>query len=289
MNYGEEFLKVYNNEFLSLKKDFIKNLIHNFEADETFVIIFDKYVTKLYRIQEEQYSKDSILIDCWEEFWFRYSKYKKNALKNIINKNILEKYNKNQLNKFATIWTYSDFIVALARLSVAKDFEKRIKKDIEEIEIAFDNKDVSEVLKVKKQENAEYLIEYSKPFVKPQTKEKNKNIPKEQNEQIEFSNPFSKDEKFILLHYMLNHERKMDKKLSTYEVALILKITSGCFSNKDLVKKRDTDYEKLHKGYKYYSKTSNKKKELMKILITKIRKFSFIAFEEYLLSELHEL
>lgn len=289
MNYGEEFLKVYNNEFLSLKKDFIKNLIHNFEADETFVIIFDKYVTKLYGIQEEQYSKDSILIDCWEEFWFRYNKYKKNALKNIINRNILEKYNKNQLNKFATISTYSDFIVALAKLSVAKDFERRIRKDREEIEMAFINKDVSKILKVKKQENAEYLIDYSKPFVKPQTKETNKNIPEEQSKQIELTNPFSKDEKFILLHYMFRHERTMVKKLSTYEITLILKITNECFSNKDLVKKRDTDYEKLHKGYKYYSKTSNEKKELMKILISKIEKFYFAAFEEYLLSELHKL
>lgn len=289
MNYGEKYIEIYNKEFLILKKNVFEFLNDNFESDETFPIIFDKYLTKLYEIQEEQSSKDNILWDCWEEFWFRYSKYNKNAAKNIIDKNILEKYKKKQLKKNATNWAYSDFIDALAKLSVAKDFEKRIRKDFDEIELAFHNKDLSTVLKVKKQFNAEYLIHCSKPFAKTKKEYKNENVLQKQDKQIEFDNPFTKDEKFILLHYMLSHERTMVKKLSTYEITLILKITNECFSNKDLVKKKDTDYEKLHKGYKYYSKTPKDKKELMTELITKVRRYPFIAFEEYLLSELYKL
>ena len=289
MNYGEKVLEIYNNEFLQLKKDFIKYLKSNFDTDETFPIIFDKYLIKLYSLQEAQYSKDSLLMDCWEEFWFRYNKYNKNAVKNIIDKNILAKFKENLSRNSATIMEYPDFIEALAKLSISKDFERRIRNDFDKIEIALANKDISTILKVKKHENAEYLVDYSKPYEKSKKESGIINIPKKDNNSKRPNNPFTKDEKFILIHYMLCHERTKTKKLSTYEITLILKITNDCFAKKELVKKKDTDYEKLHKGYAYYSRTSKEKKELMKLLIDKVSLYPFIMFEEYLSSELHKL
>ncbi|ARV14809.1 hypothetical protein [Polaribacter sp. SA4-12] len=289
MNYGEKVLEIYNKEFLILKKDFIKFLKNNFESEETFPIIIDKYLSKLYKLQEAQYSKDRLLTVCSDDFWFRYNNYNKNAVKNTINKNVLARFKKNLSRNSPAILEYPNFIEALAKLSIANDFEKRIRTDIDEIEIALDNKDVSKVFKVKKKENAEYLVEYSKPYLKPKKELETINTPKKENKSITPINPFSKDEKFILIHYMLSHERTKTKKLSTYEITLILKITNECFSNKDLVKKKDTDYEKLHKGYNYYTKTSKEKKELMEELIEKVNQYSFTMFTEYLSSELHKL
>jgi hypothetical protein len=287
MNYGEEFIETYNNSFINLKKDYKKFLKDNFEADETFPIIFERYVSKLYDLQHAQYSKDNLLIKCWEEFLYRFHKYNKNAARNIIDKNILQIFEKNKSNHSSKITDFSNFVDSLAKLSIAKDFEHRIKDDIKDIEKAFLSKNISAILKVEKQVSAEYLVSHARPIEK--FKKEVTNLPKKENKSKTPNNPFTMDEKFILIHYMLKHERVKTTNLSTYEITLILKITNDCFANKKIEKKKDTDYEKLHKGYKYYSKTLIEKKELMSMLIEKVNQYSFTAFTQYLSSELHKL
>ena len=101
-----------------------------------------------------------------------------------------------------------------------------------------------------------------------------------------YDNPFTEEEKFILMHYLFKHERLQEKKLSVYELTLILKISCDVFTSKKLEKIKDTVYEKYHNGYAYYSVSDREKKSRLKILIEKCKGFKLDKFAEYLNHEM---
>jgi hypothetical protein len=244
MNYGEIFIETYNNSFINLKKDYKKFLKDNFEAEETFPIIFDRYVSKLDDLQHAQCSKDNLLIKCWEEFLYRYHKYKKNAAINIINKNILQIFEKNKLNHSSKITDFSNFVDSLAKLSIAKDFEHRIKKDIKDIEKALLSKNISAILKVEKQVNAEYLVDYLLP-------------KKEINLKSKKSIPLDNNQKMIILHVLKNYY-KDNKEIDTdTEYFKIIQLCSDAFTEKDFNSANTNNIK--YKYFLYGANNSDKK------------------------------
>jgi hypothetical protein len=234
MNYGEIFIETYNNSFINLKKDYKKFLKDNFEADETFPIIFDRYVSKLYDLQHAQYSKDNLLIKCWEEFLYRYHKYNKNAARNIINKNILQIFEKNKSNHSSKITDFSNFVDSLAKLSIAKDFEHRIKDDIKDIEKALLSKNISAILKVEKQVNAEYLVDYSLP-------------KKEINLKPKKSILLDNNQKMIILHVLKNYYKDNKDNDTDTEYFKIISLCSDALTEKDFNSAKTNNIK-----YKYF-------------------------------------
>ena len=283
MNYGEQFVEIYNNEFLKLKKDLIDYLEDNFNSDYTFTTIFDKFLIKLDNLQRDQYEKDNILMGCYEDFWFRYLTYSKNAAINIVNNNIFDRFSKNLELKSCKITDYNEFTNSLAKLCLYQDFEKVFRNSQNQIEAGFQNQDVSKIFKIKKQTNAEYLLSCFEKKNETLIKE----IPKTDFKENVLINPFTKDEKILLMYYLLEYERFQDKKLSIYNLTLILKLSSGGFEDEMLVKKKDTLYEKINNGINHYALCNRKAK--LKALLDKIKKFDLDAFEQYLIHQLHNL
>jgi hypothetical protein len=283
MNYGEQFVEIYNDEFLKLKKDLIDYLEGHFNSDFSFSALFDNFLKELSKLLKTQSSKDELLMICRIDFFYRYIGYTKNAAVNTINKDIYKKYINNLELESSKIKDYEEFTISLAKLTLYEDFKYVFKKYKNQIENGFEKQDVSKILKIKKQTNAEYLLYYFDPKKEPLIKD---DLKTDFEENL-FKNPFTKDEKVLLMFYLLNYERLEEKKLSIYELTLVLKLTSGGFEGEKLVKERGTLYDKINKGLNHYAVCN--RKSILKVLLKKIKKFNVGKFEEYLSHQFHNL
>ena len=295
MNYGENFINIYNKEFIKIKLEFLKYLEGNFTADETFPGIFDGFLNKLYDLQKTYYNQDSFLMESWEDFWFRYSKYNNNAAKNIIDKIILEKFNKNiSSNSRSKIKDYPVFLELLAHLSIYKDFERLIRDNYDKIEEGFKKKKVEDFLKVKKQKNEEYLVHYFIPKKNNKILENIKidDFKGKTNDAVKNTypmNPFDDDQKFIIINALLHCLRSEDFKISNIEVLLILKITSSSLINSPIEKSVATDYKKITQGINFSKKDNRTKRNQLTVLREMCLKLNLTEISRFFQIEMNKL
>lgn len=281
MNYGKEFIKIYNNEFLKQKKDFKDYLKENFDSDYSYTTLSDNYLRKLSTLKKTQYNKDNFITNCREDFWFRYLKYHNNAAINIVNSEIQDRFNENLTRTSSKIKDFKIFINALAKYSLLMDFEDVFREKQDEIREAFKKHDLSSVFKIKKKSNAEYLLSYfEKKEEKSITDQKKESKSETLTTPKLLENPFTNNEKFILMNILLNNIGNEEIKITTYEIPLILKLSSGAYHKEPLHTKKDTLHEKTNKGIQYYAKSSQKK--ILKKLILKMDKFDCPNFKEHL-------
>jgi hypothetical protein len=258
---GAKFIDSYNKKFLKQKSDFINYLEGNFESDETFSQIFDKYIHKLWGLQSVYYEQDGFIVKCSEsEFHFRYTYYDKNAVLNVVNKNIREQFEKHQSDYDSKIKDYQVFSEVLCDYSILKDFENLIRKEIDKIKTSFKKKNVKTILKVKKQINAEYLVYYWKPKEDGDLEIERVNV----KEKEEFSSILlNDDEKLLLLHLLYVCSRNANYKLNPVEFLSAIKLTNDVHNGKNLQDFYGTDYKKIKDGLKYYQGNNSKIKMML--------------------------
>lgn len=282
MNYGKEFIKKYNQLFIELKKDYIEYLKNNFNSDYRFSVISDNYVRKLNELKKSKYDKESFLTESYEDFYFRYYKFSKNSAKKSIDDIVYQNYDEKKDR--IQIEDFNGFIYSLAKYALIEDFKKRLKDDYDQNELGFEKKDISKILKVKKQKDAEFLVHYAEYNKKEQTKTKDSQNRLKRNI---YDNPFNKDEKILLMHFLLKHEKIQEDKLSNYEITLILKLSSGGFENEKLIRVRDTTYDKILNGINHYA--IQHRKITFQTLLTKLEKFECSKFKQFLNNEFYKL
>ncbi|WP_299160899.1 hypothetical protein [uncultured Tenacibaculum sp.] len=304
MNYGKEFIKLYNKELSAFKKEIIERIEKDYGSPEMANDLYSRYRSeiqgKIIDIKENDNKEGKETSLTGMSLGYMNKEYKFDRVENIINRDIYKYFLDNEkyaqykdfshflqyFSKFLVLHSYSSFISenleffysVLDQEKVNDFFDIKYIKD--DLNVLVLSKEQSEILKAKNKKS----IASEEPVEKAKIKVDNIKLNKEN-----YDNPFTENEKFILIHYLFKHERSQENKLSAYEVTLILKMSCEAFTNKKLNKVKDTTYEKYHGGYDYYSVSKNKKKNNFKIVIEKCKVYKLNSFAEYLNHELFKM
>ncbi|WP_299711002.1 hypothetical protein [uncultured Tenacibaculum sp.] len=299
MNYGKEYIKLHNKELSAFKKEIIERIEKDYGSPEIANDLYTRYRSEIQqrindiRENDNKGNKESSISGI-SQGYMSNKQYKFDRVENIINRDVYQYFLKH--SQYSQYKDFGHFIKCFSKLSIllyyssylsdhrkllcylidkekAKDFFniKYIKDDLNQLTLSKENIAIIEQ-------------NFSNKKVIEKTEIKNVAIKNQDN-----NNPFTEDEKFILIHYLFKHERSQNKKLSTYELTLILKISCGVFANRKLDKIKDTIYEKYHKGYDYYSIPKKEKKEKLNALIEKCEKFELKFFSQYLYNQLSKI
>ncbi len=266
MDHGTNFILLYNKTFELLLKDLKAWGVKNYESEEQFNPLFDRYISGLSDLHMQVYYKCNSITDCYEDFAFRNDNYRINPTKNIINTIISEKFEKNRTTKFSCYENYGDFVKEFAPFAAQRGFAKYLKKFSFVVNEHFYKKTIEKAVKHKKVSGDIYA------FVDHKTKDSDLTglfapSSEEKPQKKSYPNPFTDDEKFILAHYLFECVKHFPNDLSNYEIVLLLKIIGSVFTDKPLVKGiNDTNYKKFSKGLYYSTRhTGEKKKTLQSI------------------------
>lgn len=285
INYGEEFIKLYNKELSSFKKEIVKRIIEDYGSpllNDNLYNNYTRFLNDLIKEIEKTISNNGLYYVVLEQCYdFMDNDFKFERTKNIINinfKNYFDTHKENFGNK-----EFIYFLKQFTKYYVIKQYLKFLRDNKKAFFEHIDNKSINEFFITKYVKNdlnelKDYSFEIEKKLInKENTKENFK------EEKGGFNNPFSNDEKFIILHYLFEHERYHKPKLSSYEITLLLKITTDCFKGFNPKTKRDTSYDKFHKGYKHYEVSNRIKSDKLATLISKLKKINngkFVMFLE---------
>lgn len=283
MNYGEFFLESYNNKFLERKKDFVNYLEENYDSHETYDELYIEYIGKLHEhIKEiEDIICWRLIEDCYSKFNARYLTCRKKPMVNVVQNKIFDEYktyNKNPEIDFNSFCNYASTIFLI------RDFESLLKREKNKIKTAFEIESTKGLLKLKKNNFGEYLLN---PEILPKAIEKN--IKQKELDSNKYNNPFNIDEKFIITNFFIDIVSKNRDVLSRYEEIIIIKLIADIYVNKSFNKQKDTFYEKYVKGINYTTKNNLFKKKQLEGIIQKSKKFDIPKFIQYLESELNKM
>ena len=283
MNYGELFLKNYNKKFLSEKKLIIGYLEDNYDSPKTFDALFLDYENLLYDKMKliENSIQISLIQDYENLFLTRNYTYRKDAIIEVVNNEILKKFSKYNDKKNLDFQKFCEYSSTFFLLN---DFRGLIKRKRYDIKNAFKIQSTKGLLKLKKNKYGEYILN---PDIFPTVAEKK--IKHDYLTSDPYDNPFSVDEKFIISNYFIELISKNRFVLSRYEEIIILKLIANIYVNKPFTKKKDTFYEKYVKGINYSKKSFAFKKKQLEDIIQKSKKFDIPKFIQYLESELNKM
>lgn len=299
MNYGKEFIKLYNNELSGFKKVIIKRIEKDYGSPEMANDLYSRYANEMRGEMNEiekndnKGRKETSMTGI--SLGYMNKSYKFNRIENIVNRDIYSYFMDHEqhsqykdfnhflesYSKYLVLLNYNRFLSENLRLfcsfidkEKARDFFN-IKSVKDDLNVLILSKEVSE---------SENNIPLERAVEKDEIKIADINLKKEN-----YDNPFTEEEKFILMHYLFKYERSQEKKLSVYELTLILKISCGVFTGKRLEKVKDTVYEKYHKGYGYYSVSKKEKRNKLNILIDKCEAYELKVFSQYLYNQLSKI
>ncbi|WP_299676394.1 hypothetical protein [uncultured Tenacibaculum sp.] len=298
MNYGKEYIKLCNKELSAFKREIIERIEKDYGSPETANDLYTKYSSEIQqrindvRENDKKGNKESSISGI-SQGYISSKQYKFDRVENIINRDIYQYFLKH--SEYSKYKDFEHFIECFSKLSNLLHFSSFLSKHRKLFCFLIDQEKVNDFFNIKyikddlnqltlSKENIVIEQNFSDQKIIEKTEIKNVETKNQNN-----NNPFTEDEKFILIHYLFKHERSQNKKLSTYELTLILKISCSAFTNKKLEKIKDTTYEKYHKGYDYYKIPKKEKKEKLNTLIEKCEKFELKFFSQYLYNQLSKI
>ncbi|AZJ33780.1 hypothetical protein [Tenacibaculum mesophilum] len=303
MNYGKEFIKLYNEELSAFKKVITERIEKDYGSPEMANDLYSKYNSEIQRRVNNLKEKDNIGMKesslTGISLGYMYGKeYKFNRVENIINRDVYQYFLSN--GKCSQYKNFSHFIQCFSKSLTLHSYRSFLNENRKLFYSLLDEEKANEFFNIKYIKDDLNVLTISKKHletsenknkenftlqeVDKKAETKNVNLNKEKHE-----NPFTEEEKFILIHYLFKHERSQEKKLSVYELTLILKISCGVFTDKRLEKVKDTVYEKYHKGYDYYSVSKKEKRNKLNILIDKCEAYELKVFSQYLHNQLSKI
>jgi hypothetical protein len=289
MNYGKEFIILYNKELSFLKKESIIRIEKDYESPELEEELHHKYKREIQVKMNEITRKDNkegVNSDLTQtSLAYMDKKYKVNRIENIINLDIYNSFIKYE--QYSQYKNFTHFIQLYSKFLALNHIEKKISKNKDHFCYLLNKKKIKDFFKIR------YIKDDLNVLVLDEKKLKTLNNDTQLNEEVEkkvikkenYDNPFTENEQFFLIYYLFKHERSVNPKLSTYATIMILKITSGIFANLPLIRQKDTLYEKFHSGYDYGKKPNSEKRKILLSVLNKIKPFKLGPFTEYLHSE----
>ncbi len=297
MNYGKEFIKLYNKELSAFKKVIIERIEKDYSSPEMANDLYSKYSSEIQerintiKKNDNKGIKESSLTGI--SLGYMNKKYKFNRIENIINRDVHTYFLSNE--KYSQYKDFSHFIQCFSEFLVLQSYSSFLHKNIKLFYSLLDQEKAKFFFNIKYIKDDLNILILSNEHLETFENEKKENfVLEEVNKKVKsskqkYDNPFTEDEKFILTHYLFKHERLQEKKLSVYELTLILKISCEVFTNKRLDKIKDTTYEKYHKGYGYYSVSKKEKRTKLNTLIDKCETFELKVFSQYLYNQLSKI
>ncbi|CAM1346375.1 hypothetical protein [Tenacibaculum crassostreae] len=297
MNYGKEFIKLYNEELSAFKKVIIKRIEKDYGSPEVSNDLYSKYVNEMRREKNEiekndnKGRKETSITGI--SLGYMNKQYKFNRIENIVNRDIYNYFMDHAQN--SQYKDFNHFLECYSKYLVLLNYSLFLSENLRLFCSFIDEEKARVFFNIKYVKNDLNVLVLSKEAVGSK-----KSIPSEEaDKKVEknnaklnkeaYDNPFTEEEKFILIRYLFEYERTQEKKLSVYELTLILKISCDVFTGKKLEKVKDTVYEKYHKGYIYYGGSDREKKNRLKILIEKCKAFKLNNFAEYLNHEMFKM
>lgn len=261
MNYGERFVKVYNEKFadicLNSKKQFenFYNTNYNFvkakQLNMNSLVEEIRLMTSSLGVNREVYDTCNRVLEGGR------GNYTSDVTISLINDEVKETFLYSTKRNNPVV-DYNDFIEPFSKRQAIYNYFSFLDKNNEELTKKFNSKKIGDFLSVVKTKRELHSLQNLK---KPKKEIKKSNYNLTQNE------------KMILLHVLMHRFVKEDYKNKSTEYFRVLFLTSGCLIQDDINNARtnDTRYNYFLSGVLTSNKSDNDKGKMIDDILTKIK------------------
>jgi hypothetical protein len=265
MNYGKDFIKLYNKKLSVFKKEIIDRIEKDYELPDSNEDLLKKYKNEIYgKINEikdldnkDGYSSSLVGISRG----YMDKKYKFDRIENIINKDVLSNFLEKK--KYSKYQDFSMFLNSFSEYLVLHEYEKRLRDNYELFYKLIESKDVKSFFEIKYiKDDLNELLDCKKNDLKLIIIEKENEVIVKEKEMIP-SIILNDDEKLLLLHLLYVCTRNVSYKLNPVEFLSVMKVTKDVHYEKKMQDFYGTDYRKVKGGIGYYKGDSSKIRSML--------------------------
>ncbi|WP_299836054.1 hypothetical protein [uncultured Tenacibaculum sp.] len=263
MNYGELFVKAYNDKFASLCANAKTQFESYYETNYSFIKAEKLNIKPL--VEEIDLTIHSLKIDreiyerCKNVLSWNRNHYKSDITISLINDEVQvafkELANKNQINV-----TYKEFLEAFSIRQAIYDYFSFLDNNNKELTKKFNSKKIGDFLNVVKTNRELHTLN---------------NLKKELKKKDESVYHLTQNEKMILLHVLLHEFKDSGLHSLSTEYFRVLSLTSECLTEKD-VQKANTNHTKYNYFYKGVNASDKPSFEKIKMIDEILKKLESI-------------
>lgn len=261
MNYGEEFVRLYNEKFKEISSDVIVKLESYYNTNYTYI--------KAKRLITESLMKEFKLLNSRNELFekshdtlkWNIENYSSDVTISIVNDELKELFdNKTEVNNDLN---YSEFISLFVKWEAIRRFFLFLNENNDVLENKFALKKITQFLIVLKDKRELYRF---------------KNLDKKNEVKKESVYGLTQNEKMILLHVLLHEFKDSGLNSLSTEYFRVLSLTSECLIEKDVLNANTnfTKYNYFYKGVNASDRPSFEKIKMIDSILNKIESLTTI-------------
>jgi hypothetical protein len=284
MNYGEEFIKKYNEYLKKCCDEYPLRFSKNDNSNLTFSRLFADIELNIYDELDALASRkkaQDFFNSCHGLLRKHKQDYEKDLTITIIENEIQQFFKKNKIQSDFT--NFSDFIDAFSNYLSLYHMQEYIRTEGYLFKKLFKNGRQGFFLKIKIRKNElNFLEDDSKN--KKSSKDLIIKTNDNNNNNLVPSILLNDDEKLLLLHILFNCSKKTNYDLNEVEFLAILRITKDVHKGKNIDERYDTPYKKIKNGLKYYGEGNLVKKKMLNQIVKICSSYKLNVTKEYIRS-----
>jgi hypothetical protein len=222
MNYGKEFVKIYNKKIESILNHFFDTFEDNYNNNFSFrkieKIIANQFESDIKTLQENNSFRE--IIDNAIEYYRSSNCFYENEIAISLINNEIKKDIFDKKQKDLDIESYSEFIVSMAKIMPYRDFFRSFYDNTQHVLNGYEKKDIRTTLKLIKAKNEIHILKISA-------------IKKETNSRKELITNLTINEKMIILHVLIHHYVDNTKRIPSTIYFRILSLCSSGLEDLD--------------------------------------------------------
>ncbi|WP_442265802.1 hypothetical protein ACSIGC_16115 [Tenacibaculum sp. ZS6-P6] len=275
MNYGEQFVEIYNKKFASIclnaKTQFESYYNTNYSFVKVEKVLIKQLVEEIDKLLKSNNLEREIYETCDRIIRGSRNHYTSEVTLSLINDEIYEIFDQ-FTSKSKEKVNYEEFIYVFANRKAIYDYFSFLEKNKEELTKIFDNQKIGNFFNVVKANNELYKLNDLKK--EPQKKDSQKIDPKNKVIQKKKVSVYhlTQNEKMILLHVLLHEFKDSGLHSLSTEYFRVLSLTSECLTEQDVQKANTnhTKYNYFYKGVNASDKPSFEKSIMIDEILKKI-------------------
>ncbi len=292
MNYGKNFIITYNKEFSAFRKELILRIERDYDSPEMDSELYSKYNNEIHgkinELKENDNNGELSSSLTGISLGYMSKQYKFDRIENIINRNVYSYFLSHQ--KYSKYESFISFLEFFSKSLTLHNYSDFLRNNSNEFYYFLDKKDVKNFFKIKYVKDDLNQLVADKKNVKIENSNNNIEIEvlnlKEEKKNY---NPFSNNQKFILLNAFISCLQDDAYEIPDVESLSILKISSSALIDLPLAKNYGTEYKKFSKGVNYSKKNNREKKNELIIIREECLKLELIEISKYLTTEIRKL
>ncbi|MFY7669781.1 hypothetical protein ACOSP6_01700 [Tenacibaculum sp. MEBiC06402] len=265
MNYGEQFIEIYNSKFASIcvnaKAQFESYYTTNYTFIKAEKLNTQPLVEEVELISSSIKTDRSIFESCKRTLEGFRNHYTSEVTISLINDEVKNTFN-NFLKDNSKKIEYQEFISAFAKRQAIYDYFSFLDKNNKELTKMFNAEKIGDFLNVVKTSRELHTLNNLKKELKK------KELKKKEDSVYHLT----QNEKMILLHVLLHEFKDSGLHSLSTEYFRILALTSECLIEKDIQKANTnfTKYQYFYKGVNASDKPSFEKQQIIDEILKKI-------------------